>query len=58
MIIGGGNVSYTKRILNVDLSTGKTEIEPLKEEMAKKYIGGIGLGMALFLDKSKPGTDP
>ncbi len=51
-------MSYTKRILNVDLSTGKTEIEPLKEEMAKKYIGGIGLGMALFLDKSKPGTDP
>jgi len=51
-------VSYTKRILHVDLSTGKTEIEPLKEEMAKKYIGGIGLGMGLFLDKSKPGTDP
>lgn len=51
-------MSYTKRILHVDLSTGKTEIEPLKEEMAKKYIGGIGLGMALFLDKSKPGTDP
>ena len=58
MIIGGANVSYTKRILHVDLSTGKTEIEPLKEEMAKKYIGGIGLGMGLFLDKSKPGTDP
>ncbi len=51
-------MSYTKRILNVDLSTGKTEIEPLKEEMTKKYIGGIGLGMALFLDKSKPDTDP
>ncbi len=51
-------MSYTKRILHVDLSTGKTETEPLKEEMAKKYIGGIGLGMGLFLDKSKPGTDP
>jgi len=36
-------LSYVKRILHVDLSTGKTEIEPLKEEMAKKYIGGIGL---------------
>jgi aldehyde:ferredoxin oxidoreductase len=51
-------LSYAKRILHVDLATGKTEIEPLKEEMAKKYIGGIGLGMRLFLDNSKPGTDP
>jgi len=51
-------MSYTKRILYVDLSTGKTETKPLKEEMAKKYVGGIGLGMGLFLENSKPGTDP
>ncbi len=50
-------MSYAKRILHVDLATGKTEIEPLKEEMAKKYIGGIGLGMRLFLDNSKAGVD-
>jgi len=49
---------YMGRILHVDLSTGKTETEPLREELAKKYIGGIGLGMRLFLDNSKPGTDP
>jgi len=51
-------LSYAKRILHIDLSTGKTEIEPLKEELAKKYIGGIGLGIRLLLDHSKPGTDP
>jgi len=51
-------MSYAKRILHVDLATGKTKIEPLKEDVAKKYIGGIGLGMQLFLDNSKPGTDP
>jgi aldehyde:ferredoxin oxidoreductase len=56
-IIGGARLSYTKRILHVDLSTGKTEVEPLKEEMAKNYIGGIGLGLRLFLDNSKPGVD-
>jgi len=39
------------------LSTGKTSTEPLKEELMKKYIGGIGLGMRLFLDYSKPGID-
>jgi len=57
MIVGGIDLSYTKRILHVDLSTGKTEIEPLKDELAKKYIGGIGLGMRLLLDLSKPGID-
>ncbi len=46
------------RILHVDLSTGKSVTEPLSEELAKKYIGGIGLGMRLFLDNSKPGVDP
>jgi len=51
-------LSYAGRILHVDLETGKTELEPLKEEMAKKYIGGIGLGMRLFLDNSKAGVDP
>jgi aldehyde:ferredoxin oxidoreductase len=40
------------------LSTGKTVISPLKEEMAKKYIGGIGLGMYLLIENSQPGIDP
>ncbi len=49
---------YSGRILHVDLSTGKTHIEPLSEEYARKYIGGIGLGIRLLLDHSKPGIDP
>lgn len=51
-------MSYAGKILHVDLTTGKTETEPLKEDLAKKYIGGIGLGMRLFLDNSKAGVDP
>jgi len=51
-------LSYAGRILRVDLSTGKVETEPLKEEMARQYIGGIGLGIRLLMDNSKPGTDP
>ncbi|MDH5462106.1 MAG: aldehyde ferredoxin oxidoreductase family protein, partial [Candidatus Bathyarchaeota archaeon] len=51
-------MSYAKRILYVDLTTGKTETKPLKDELAKNYIGGIGLGMRLFLDNSKAGVDP
>jgi len=49
---------YAGRILNVDLTSGKIWNDTLKEELAKKYIGGIGLGMRLYLDHSKPGVDP
>ena len=51
-------MSYAKRILYVDLTTGKTEVKPLDMKLAKKYIGGIGLGMKLWLDHSKAGVDP
>lgn len=49
---------YAGRILYVDLTTGKTRVEKLSEEYAKKYIGGIGLGMRLWIDNSKAGVDP
>ncbi|MCX8153034.1 MAG: aldehyde ferredoxin oxidoreductase family protein [Candidatus Bathyarchaeota archaeon] len=49
---------YAGRILYVDLNTGKTRVENLSEDYAKKYIGGIGLGMRLWLDNSKAGVDP
>jgi len=49
---------YAGRILRIDLSTGKTKVSPLSVEYAKKYIGGIGLGMRLLLENSKPGIDP
>ena len=49
---------YAGRVLHVDMTTGKTSVEPLNEEYAKKYIGGIGLGMRMLHDHSKPGTDP
>jgi len=51
-------LSYAKRILYVDLTTGKTEVKPLNMKLAKEYIGGIGLGMKLWLDHSKAGVDP
>jgi aldehyde:ferredoxin oxidoreductase len=49
--------AYAGKILRVDLTTGKVSTEPLSEEMAKNYIGGIGLGIRLLMDNSKPGTD-
>ncbi len=49
--------SYAGKILHVNLSTGETKTEPLSEDMAKQYIGGIGLGIRLLMDNSKPSTD-
>jgi aldehyde:ferredoxin oxidoreductase len=49
---------YAGKVLFVDLNTGKTRVAPLNMDYAKKYIGGIGLGMRLWLDNSKPGVDP
>jgi aldehyde:ferredoxin oxidoreductase len=49
---------YAGRVLHVDLSSGKTHVEPLNEDYAKKYIGGIGLGIRMWLDHSKAGVDP
>ncbi len=49
---------YAGRVLYVDLNTGKIRVETLNEDYAKKYIGGIGLGMRLWLDNSKAGVDP
>jgi aldehyde:ferredoxin oxidoreductase len=51
-------LGYAGRILYVDLTSGKTHDEQLNEEFAKKYIGGIGLGMRLWLENSKPGVEP
>ncbi len=51
-------LGYAGTILYVDLTTGKTRTEKLSEEVAKKYVGGIGLGMNLWLSNSKAGVDP
>ncbi|MEM4704781.1 MAG: aldehyde ferredoxin oxidoreductase N-terminal domain-containing protein, partial [Candidatus Bathyarchaeia archaeon] len=51
-------LGYAGRVLHVDLSSGKTRVEPLNEDYAKKYIGGIGLGIRMWLDHSTPGVDP
>ncbi|MGE5187664.1 MAG: aldehyde ferredoxin oxidoreductase family protein [Betaproteobacteria bacterium] len=51
-------LGYAGRILQVDLTTGKIRVEKLAEEDAKQYIGGIGLGMKLWLANSKAGVNP
>jgi aldehyde:ferredoxin oxidoreductase len=49
---------YAGKILYVDLTTGKTRTEKLPQETAKKYVGGLGLGMYLWLSNSKAAVEP
>ncbi len=49
---------YTGRILRVNLTDGEIKKEPLPEEEAKKFLGGLALG-AYYLYKTVPkGADP
>ncbi len=50
-------LGYAGRVLYIDLTTGNARTEKLDEETAKKYIGGIGLGMKLWLANSKASVD-
>jgi len=49
---------YVGQVLHVDLGGGKIWTTPLDGDTARKYIGGIGLGIKLALDLVKPGIDP
>ena len=49
---------YRGKILKVDLSTGVTLDLKLDLEMARKYIGGMGLGCRLLFDLIDASTDP
>ena len=49
---------YTGNILKVNLTKGITQREKLDEKMARKFIGGKGLGAKILYDFIKPGIDP
>jgi aldehyde:ferredoxin oxidoreductase len=49
---------YAGKMLFVDLSKGIIEEKELSEEMAKRFIGGYGLGARVLYDLIKPGVDP
>lgn len=49
---------YMGKILRVDLSRKKIESVNLDENLAKKFIGGSGLGAKILYDETGPETDP
>lgn len=49
---------YMGKLLWVDLSTGKTQVEQPDDAFYRKYIGGYGIGSRLLYDRMKPAADP
>lgn len=49
---------YTGTILIVDLTSGKIEKSRLREDMARKYLGGVGINTRLLFDHTPAGVDP
>ena len=48
----------TGKIIDVDLTAGKTKVEELPEEYYRKYIGGSGLAAKLFWERGNFDADP
>ena len=46
MIRGG----FAGRVLRVDLTRGETRAEPLDPDLARKFVGGLGLTVKLAFD--------
>jgi len=53
MIRGG----FAGRVLHVDLTRGVVEAEPLDDDLARDFIGGLGLSAKLAYQAIEPGTD-
>ena len=51
-------MSYTGKILRVNLTTGHSQVEELNKQWAVDYIGGKGLGIKYLYEELAPGVDP
>jgi aldehyde:ferredoxin oxidoreductase len=49
---------YMGRILNVNLTTGRTEEESLNEGLCRDYIGGYGMAGRLLYERIPAGANP
>ena len=50
--------TYTGKILDIDLSTGKISTTRLEADVVRKFIGGSGMAAKLFLERVSPDVDP
>lgn len=48
---------YFRRLLHVDLTTGRSEHRAIDESRLRDYVGGIGLGVSLLWEYTTAGID-
>lgn len=51
-------IGTSNKVLEVNLSTGQTQIIDISTELRKEFIGSKGLGLKLLFDRLKVGIDP
>ncbi|MDY6827433.1 MAG: aldehyde ferredoxin oxidoreductase family protein [Bacillota bacterium] len=51
-------MTYTGKILRVNLTDGKASSEPLNLEWARNYLGGKGLSIKYLFEELAPGIEP
>lgn len=51
-------MSWTRKILRVNLTTGDIKTEPLNMEWAQKYLGQRGLATKYYVEENDPNVDP
>lgn len=49
---------YVGRILRVNLGDRKVSKEPLREDWAEEFVGGVGLSARILYEELPPGIDP
>ncbi len=49
---------YPGRILDIDLSSGKTTVRPLPFDLLENFIGGAGINARILYDEVPPSCDP
>jgi len=49
---------YAGKILVVDLTSGDIQTIPIEEELARKYLGGLGINTKLLFEHTRKGIDP
>lgn len=49
---------YHRRLLRVDLTSRKVEVEDLNEAFLRKYIGGLGIEAKILYEETGSETDP
>ena len=56
--VDGQLYGYTGKLLRVDLTKGKVDVEKVDPELLRKFLGGVGYGAKLYYAEVPAGIDP